>query len=165
MSRDPQFTKGWPYAPMPRGAGRLSSEEQARREEALAQAGLFAGLPRRHLRSLVKSTGVSTYPEGATVVEEGTTGSKFYVILDGRAKVVRKGRTVDRLSPGDFFGEISLLDGGPRAASVVAESPLRVLTLRGQDFVRMLSSQPRLALRVVRELGRRLRESEHPLVG
>ncbi len=151
--------------PVPRGAHRISAEERARREAALAQAPLFANLPKRHLRSIAKLTGVSAYEEGAVVVQEGDQGSSFHVLLDGRAKVVRRGRTVARLLPGDFFGEIGLLDPGPRTATVIAESSLRCLTLAGGDFMEILASQPVLATRVMREIAARLRQREPPLVG
>jgi CRP-like cAMP-binding protein len=159
------FTKGWPYSPVPRGPRQISAEERARRVAALGQAPLFASLPKRHLRSIARLTGVSEYDQGATVVREGDPGSRFHVLLDGRAKVVRRGRTVARLSPGDFFGEIGLLDPGPRTASVIAESPLWCLTLAGKDFMDILASEASLAIRVMRELAGRLRRCEPPLVG
>jgi CRP/FNR family transcriptional regulator, cyclic AMP receptor protein len=151
--------RGWPYTPKPTGS-RIAAEERERRELALKQAPLFANVPRRHLRSIAKVTGVRGYEEGASIIREGDPGSTFYALLDGRAKVVRRGRTVNRLSPGDFFGEISLLDPGPRTASVVAESPLRCLTLGGKDFERVLAGEPVLALRILRELASRLRKNE-----
>lgn len=164
MSGQPRFTQGWPYAPAARGARRISAEERTRREQALAQAPLFAGLPKRYLRSIAKLTSVSAYPEGAAVVREGSLGSRFHVLLEGQAKVVRRGRTIAHLSPGEFFGEISLLDKGPRTASVIAETPLRCLTLAGGDLVDIISDQPRLAVTILREVANRLRQSEHPLV-
>lgn len=164
MSSAGQFTKGWPYAPAPRGR-RISAEERIRREHALARAPLFNDLPKRHLRAIAKVTGVTKYPDGATVIQEGSSGATFYVLLDGRAKVVRGGRTAARLAPGDFFGEISLLDSGPRTASVIAETPVLLLSLGRRDFLRILSSQPQLAVRVLHEVAARLRGSERPLVG
>jgi CRP-like cAMP-binding protein len=143
----------------------MSADERARRESALAQAPLFASLPKRHLRSIAQVTGVSACEEGTAVVREGDRDSTFYVLLDGRAKVVRRGRTMARLSAGDFFGEISLLDPGPRTASVIAESALRYLTLAGKDFMDILAGESILATRVLRELAVRLRRCESPLVG
>jgi CRP-like cAMP-binding protein len=144
---------------MPPGA-RISAEERARRELALTEAPLFANLPKRHLRSIAKVTGVREYEKGASVIREGDPGSAFYVLLDGRARVVRGGRTVTHLTAGDFFGEISLLDAGSRTASVLAESPLQCLTLDKRDFGRILAGEPVLATRVLRELAARLRRSE-----
>jgi CRP-like cAMP-binding protein len=144
---------------MPPGA-RISAKERARRELALTEAPLFANLSKRHLRSIARVTGVREYKKGASVIREGDPGSAFYVLLDGRAKIVRGGRTVTHLSAGDFFGEISLLDAGPRTASVLAESPVRCLTLDRNDFAKILASEPVLATRVMRELAARLRRSE-----
>lgn len=158
------FTRGWPFEPAARGRG-ISEQERIRRQEALARAPLFANLSKRQLRSLAKVTAVTAFKEGAEVVKEGSPGSTFYVLLDGRAKVVRGGRTAARLSGGDFFGEISVLDGGPRTATVVAESDLRCLTLARGDFVDVLEGEPRLAVGVLREVAGRLRSNERPLVG
>jgi CRP-like cAMP-binding protein len=144
---------------MPPGA-RFSAKERTRRELALTEAPLFANLPKRHLRSIAKMTGVREYEEGDWVIREGDPGSAFYVLLDGRARVVRGSRTVTHLSAGDFFGEISLLDAGSRTASVLAESPLRCLTLDQKDFAKILAGEPVLAARLLRELAARLRRSE-----
>ncbi len=144
---------------MPPGA-RVSAKELSRRERALTEAPLFANLPKRHLRSIAKVTGVREYEKGASVIREGDPGSTFYVLLDGGARVVRGGQTVTHLSAGDFFGEISLLDAGSRTASVIAESPLRCLTLDEKDFAKILASEPVLATRILRGLAARLRRSE-----
>ena len=117
-------------------------------------------MPKRHLRSIAKVTGVREYDKGASIIREGDPGSTFYVLLDGRARVVRGGRTVTHLSAGDFFGEISLLDAGTRTANVIAESPLRCLTLGEKDFAKILAGEPVLATRILRELAARLRRSE-----
>lgn len=165
MAEHAYLTSRWPFEPQPAGTRRIAQKEQQMREKALTQAPLFADLPKRHLRSIVRVTGVSAHPEGATIVKEGSPGQTFHVILEGQAKVVRRGRTIARMKAGDFFGEISLLDGGPRSASVIAETPMRSLTLASRDFLDILDTQPVVALRVVRDLAQRLRESERPPVG
>ena len=91
------------------------------REQAMARAPLFASLPPRDLRSLAEVTSVERHQAGSTMVKEGAAGTAFFVILEGRAKVVIGSRGIAGLGPGDFFGEISLLDGDPRTASVVAD--------------------------------------------
>jgi CRP/FNR family transcriptional regulator, cyclic AMP receptor protein len=164
MAGDTRITKDWPYGPRPRG-GRISSAELSRRQAALAKAPLFAGLSKRHLRSLAKATAISTYREGAEIVRQGTSGGGFFVILDGTARVARGNRTLARLSDGDFFGEISLLDGDPRTASVFAESEMACLSLAGRDFLRVLDHEPRLGREMLRELARRIRKLEQPPVG
>lgn len=160
-----EFTKRWPYEPPRRRGGGGSETTLALVEEALSHAPLFAEIPKRHLRSIARVTRVSSHPAGRSIVQEGTEGSALYVLLEGDAKVVRKGRTVARLGPGDFFGEISLIDGGPRTASVVAQTPIRSLKLEGQDFRRVVGTEPQLALRIMQTLAARLRDHERPPVG
>lgn len=161
-----KFTHRWPYAPpRRRGRGAASPASLALVEEALRGAPLFEEVPRRHLRSIARVTRLSSHPAGRTVVHEGADGSAMYVLLEGRARVVRKGRTVARLAAGDFFGEISLIDGGPRTASVVADTPIRALKLEGQDFRRVVAGEPALALRVMRALAGRVRQRERPPAG
>src|SRR5205085_2399196 len=82
---------------------------------------IFTGLSKRHLRGIAGIARERRFQEKETVAEEGKPGNDFYVILGGQAKVVKRGRTIATLFPGDFFGEIALLDGAPRSASVVAE--------------------------------------------
>jgi CRP/FNR family cyclic AMP-dependent transcriptional regulator len=158
------FSGGWPFEPAGSGA-RVSEEEWRLRQAALAVAPLFASLSKRHLRSLTKVTTVGAYDQGDEVVAEGSGGSMFFVILEGRAKAVRGGRTVTHFSPGDFFGEISVLDGGPRSASVVAETPLRCLRLGGKEFTEVMSREPELAVGILREMAGRLRRSDRSVAG
>jgi CRP/FNR family transcriptional regulator, cyclic AMP receptor protein len=155
----------WRFRPTDRGgrrAARIGVEERA---AALSRAPLFAALPKRHLRQLARVSGVTERPEGATVVKEGASGSVFYVILDGRVKVVRKGRAVARLQAGDFFGEMSVLDNQPRTASVVTETPARLLTLSAKEFRAAVDADPALAKRILREMAGRLRQAEKPPAG
>jgi CRP-like cAMP-binding protein len=149
---------GWPYT-APRGRGTAVRERIARRQEALAGVPLFSGLPKRNLKALAGFSHVAEYPKGSAIVTEGEFGSAMYVILEGRAEVVRGNRTVTRLGPGHFFGELSLLDGAPRAASVVTASQVRCLDLAGKDFVDLLGKDPELTLRILKGVARWLRES------
>src|SRR2546429_5044509 len=115
----------------------------ARREpDLLACVPLFGGLSKRHLRDIVSIGEQRRYDEKATITKEGKPGDDFYVIFAGEAKVIRGGRTVNRLMPGDYFGEIALLDGGPRTASVVAETPVEVLAVNRKPFHTMLKRDP-----------------------
>jgi CRP/FNR family transcriptional regulator/CRP/FNR family cyclic AMP-dependent transcriptional regulator len=113
---------------------------------------------------MAKLSGIVRYREGTPVVKEGASGSVFFVILEGKAKVMRKGRTVGRLRRGDFFGEMSLLDGEPRTASVVTEANSTFLTVAAREFHRVLAREPRLALRMLQVMAGRLRATERPLV-
>jgi CRP-like cAMP-binding protein len=128
---------------------------------ALAQVPLFSGLAPRHLRRIGDLTEEQRYMEGARVVREGDVGDTFYVILEGQAKVVSgSGRVVNRLRPGDFFGEISLLDGGPRTASVVAETPLTMLALARKDLLRVVRQDPAVGVKLLAHAATLLRRLE-----
>ena len=164
MARATGFSTGWPFEPLLAGK-KISLTELRLREQAMARAPLFASLPKPDLRSLAEVTSVKRYQAGSTVVKEGAPGSAFFVILEGRAKVVIGSRTIAGLGPGDFFGEISLLDGDPRTASVVSNSPLLCLKLGGTHFLQLLSDQPKLMLKLLREVARRLRTAEAPPAG
>jgi CRP-like cAMP-binding protein len=149
----------WPVgAPLAHRRG-IPKADLSLREEALTMAPMFADVPKRHLRAIARVTSVRTFQAGATLMKEGSTGSSFLVIVAGEAKVLRKSRTIARGRPGDFFGEISLLDPGPRTASVVATTPLTCLDLAGQDFRRILASEPALALHLLKGLAHRFREA------
>jgi CRP/FNR family transcriptional regulator, cyclic AMP receptor protein len=158
------FTRGWPFEPSPKARG-ISSQELRAREAALATAPLFSGLTKRQLRSLARVTGVDRFEAGRTIVKEGSRDRSFFVILEGRVTVTKGSRTVARLEAGQFFGEIALLDGDPRSASVIADSPTVCLDLAGGDFVDLLSGQPTIAITLLREVARRLRSAEAPVAG
>lgn len=155
----------WSHRPSGSSRGRSARRGLAERERALARAELFAGLPKRQLRAIAGASGLTEYREGRTVVEEGDRGAVFFVIVEGRAKVLKGRRTVARLKPGDFFGEMSVLDGAPRAATVVAETDATFLTLSSKGLSEVLSREPTLAMRMLKEMARRLRALEKPLVG
>lgn len=127
------------------------------RETALARAHLFAVLPKRDLRAWAKRTMVESYREGTTIVAEGSSDSDLYVILDGRVKVVTSNRLTEHLVVGEIFGEISLLDPGPRLASVIAAAPTRCLVLPGREFRNAMAQDPKLTARVLEATGARLR--------
>lgn len=131
--------------------------------DVLAQVPLFSGLPRRHLKKLAEHADEVSFREGERIVEDGEPGSSFYAILEGQAKVVRGSRTLARLNPGEFFGEISLLDGGPRTASVVAETPLRAVRMFKRSFEQVVTQEPDVASKILAVVARRLREAERTL--
>jgi CRP/FNR family transcriptional regulator, cyclic AMP receptor protein len=133
--------------------------------EALADVPLFAGLSKRHLRNIAKLGEEQEFETGATLAEEGAPGDTFHVLLEGEAKVTRGGRRLNRLIPWDFFGEIALIDGGPRTASVVAETPVRTLTIDRAKFRKMLEEDTSIGVKMLEELARRLRSNERSLSG
>ncbi len=135
---------------------------RTRREtvEVLARVPLFVGFAKRHLNRLAKDADEIDVNPGENVVEEGLRGEAFFVVLAGHAKVVQGRRKIGDLVPGDFFGELSALDGGARSASVVAETPMRLLRLFRHTLVELLKEEPQLALRILDEMVRRVRMAE-----
>jgi len=131
--------------------------------QALSDVPLFSGLSRRHLKHVASMAREEDHAEGAVLAEEGRPGETFYVLLGGEARVERGGRKVAQLLPGDFFGEIALIDGGPRTASVVAETPLSTLTITRKRFRKVLEEDPSIVVRMLEELARRLRNVNRSL--
>lgn len=137
-----------------------------RAREALARVPLFANLSPRYLRRIAELCEEQRYMEGATIVRAGDIGDTFYTILEGQAKVVSpKGKVLNRVYPGDFFGEISLLDGGPRTASVVAETPMTMLGLSRGNFQSILAAEPAVAVKMLQHSAGMLRRLAHPTTG
>ena len=133
-----------------------------RGRELLARVPLFANLSPRYLRRLADFTEEQRYMEGGKVVREGDIGEAFYVIVEGEAKVVgRSGRAVNHLYPGDFFGEISLLDGGPRTATVVAATPLTMLALPRRALLDVIRQEPAVGAKLLQHVAGLLRRMEH----
>jgi CRP-like cAMP-binding protein len=135
-----------------------------RAREAIARVPLFSNLSPRYRKRLADLTEEQRFMADASVVQEGEIGDTFYLILEGEAKVVdRTGRTVNRLYPGVFFGEISLLDGGARTASVIAETPLTTRTLRRKDFMTLLQLEPHVAVKLLEHVAKLLRRLERSI--
>jgi CRP/FNR family transcriptional regulator, cyclic AMP receptor protein len=125
---------------------------------ALRAVPLFDGCSKRQVRRLAREADVVGFEPGRRIVEEGQTGEALFVVLEGSARVVRDGREVGALIPGDFFGELSALDGGPRTASVVAETPMETLRLFRHTLRKIVEDEPGLALGLLEGLARRLRQ-------
>jgi len=137
-----------------------------RARDALAQVPLFAGMPPRFLKRLADKMDEQRFMEGATIVRQGEPGDTFYVLIEGEAKVKdANGRVLSRLIPGDFFGEISLMDGGPRTATVVAETNLTALALSRKDFSALLQSEPKVTVGLLKHASALLRRLERPASG
>jgi CRP/FNR family cyclic AMP-dependent transcriptional regulator len=144
------------------GGGRRPEQRlrRTRRETALALSvvPLFAGFSKRDLNRLAEETDVVAFTPGSTIVEEGLLGETMFVVLSGEAKVVQGKRRLGTVRPGDFFGEVALLDGAPRSASVVAETPLEAIRLYRRTLFKMLEAEPQLALKILDSLVRRVRD-------
>jgi len=122
---------------------------------ALMRVPLFAGCSDEEVRDIAELAHLLRFEDGAVIVPEGEEGLGFYLVMSGEAVVVRGGEEVNRLGAGDFFGEIALLEGTPRTASVVAEGTAVCIGILRGDFKPLLMRQPRIALRIIEEEGRR----------
>jgi len=130
---------------------------------ALAGVGLFSDFSKRHLGRLAKEADELAFGPGEAIVEEGAPGETLFIVLSGSGKVVRKGRRVGGVVPGDFFGELSALDGGPRTASILAETPVRVLRLFRHTLLALLRDEPHLTLKILEGIVRRIRDVDRRL--
>jgi CRP/FNR family cyclic AMP-dependent transcriptional regulator len=126
--------------------------------ELIAGVPLFAQCSKRELAEIASLADELGLPAGRKLTAEGGTGHEFVVIAEGAADVKRGGRVVNRLGAGDFLGEISLVTGRPRTATVTTTAPSRVLVLGARDFRRLLRDLPSLQLKVLDALGDRLPE-------
>jgi CRP-like cAMP-binding protein len=121
---------------------------------------LFRGLSKRELGKILKSGKEVEFAEESTIVQEGLQAIDFYLILSGEARVMVRGRRRRMLGPGDYFGEITVLDGGPRSASVIAETRVWTLRLDRAAFVRILDRNGTIGRKLLVQMGSRLREAE-----
>ncbi len=126
---------------------------------------LFEDLSKKQLKKVADLAEVARFMAGATLVKQGEIGDSFYVVLTGQAKVVANGRTVNRLLPGDHFGEISLLDGGPRSASVVAETEMTLVIIAQKAFLAMLAKDPEITMCLLEGMARTVRRLDRSLAG
>ena len=123
----------------------------------LSQIPLFSTLSERRLRKLAGQASEDAYEAGDVIVREDGRTQTMFVILEGSAKVVRKGRTIAHRREGEYFGEISMIDGR-RVASVVAETPMRCLVLYHDDLRRLLLDDPSMAWELLKTLASRVRD-------
>ncbi len=133
------------------------------RTRLLGGVALFDGIDPEGLAMIAARAVEVDFAAGRSIVRQGEDGTGFFLIVDGRARVVQDGAAIAELGPGDFFGELSLLDGEPRMAAVIADAPTRCLALARWEFEALLESQPRLAIAILRGVARRLRavSTEH----
>ena len=144
----------------------LSPEYRIKRDEKirrLEEVPIFEDCTRRQLREVAAISKVVELPAGAIVTRTGDPGEEFFVLVDGSVTVEISPRKRGRLRPGDFFGEMSLLDGEPRSATVRAETDVRLLVIQRRNFQSLLREVPELSHRVLETLSRRIRLLEKSL--
>ena len=126
---------------------------------------LFAGLSESQYDVLATGSTRRSFPRNRTIVSEGEPSQSLYILLSGRAKVQRsdaEGKEVilAMIGPGEFFGEMSLIDDAPRSASVITVEPCDFISIQKDSFKSMLAQSPDLAMQIMRGLVRRLREAD-----
>jgi CRP-like cAMP-binding protein len=125
----------------------------------LAGVPIFEGLSKKDLSQIAGAAKQVTHRQGSILAREGQTGMGFFMILEGTAGVKVGDRQRRKLGTGDFFGEISLLDGGPRTATVSADTEVTTLGLTPWDFKRLVETNPSIAAKMLKVMAQRLRSS------
>jgi CRP/FNR family cyclic AMP-dependent transcriptional regulator len=125
----------------------------------LGNVPIFSGLSKKELEAIARAAKEVSHREGSTLAKEGESGMGFFLITDGTASVSVGGRARTKLKSGDFFGEISLIDSGPRTATVTAETPVKLLGLTQWSFKRLIEQNPAIAAKMLKVMAQRLRSS------
>lgn len=126
--------------------------------ERLSAIPLFADAGRKQLGTIAELCTEVDVQVGDVLCREGGPGHEFFVLEEGSAAATVRGEQVAVFGPGEFFGELALLDGsGPRTATVTVQTPAKVLVLTAAEFHRLLESEPMVAVRLLPAIGRRLR--------
>jgi len=126
----------------------------------LAGVPLFASMSERQLKVLNQAMKVVKFGPGQTLISEGEDDARFYLIVEGTAKVTVNGRKKRQIGPGDYIGELAVVDGGVRSATVTAETDVVTLSAARWNFEAVLKNNPTVALAILREMVRRVRELE-----
>lgn len=125
--------------------------------EQLQRVPLFRGLNRKDLQSLASSFKERSFQAGETIASEGAGGIGFFIIDEGEAKVTLKGEERARLGPGDYFGELALIDEGTRTASLTAETNMRCYGLTSWEFRPLVEGNSQIAWELLQALAKQLR--------
>jgi CRP-like cAMP-binding protein len=125
--------------------------------DRLSRVPLFAGVPKRDLEFVASRVDEVSLKPGQTLITEGQPTEAFFIVESGHVNVTRGGKPVNRLGPGDFFGEIGMLDRGPATATVVTDGPVEAMVLSHTQFRDAIKSNDNLALQVIAAMAKRLR--------
>ena len=127
----------------------------------LADIPLFSACTKTDLNRIAALVDELEAPKGKVLTKQGNPGRECFIIADGRAKASIRGRRSIGLGPGSFFGEMALLDQGPRTATVTAETDMHLLVLDSRSFSSLIEDIPGVGRKVLRALAERLRDAEH----
>ena len=126
----------------------------------LSKIWLFSTSSTKELRTIRRALEEVTVPAGRMLCEQGTIGREFFLIVTGQASVRRNNRKVATLGPGQYFGELALLDRRPRSASVISDTEMTLLVLGQREFNAVLDTVPALSRKLLAAMATRLRESD-----
>ena len=138
----------------------MSLIRSSQKEDLLKKVPLFSSLSKRHLREIGEHADQVQVETGKVLAEQGQKGWEFIFIVEGQARVRKDGKVIRQLSGGDFFGEISLIDGKPRTASVTAETDMTALIVHKPSFDHLLNTTPGLQKKILISLCDYIREPE-----
>ena len=124
--------------------------------ELIKKVPLFAGGSKSELEQIAQIADEIDLREGKEMTQQGSRGREFFVLLEGEADVTKDGRSINKLGPGDFFGEIALVSDTPRTATVTATSPVRALVITDRAFKQLLDHSPEIAVGVLTALAERV---------
>ena len=136
---------------------RFRKEDQATQ---LRGIGLFSGCTKSELRQITSLQSDHAAKESDVLTEQGGQGDDFFIIVNGTATVSRNGFRVTQLGPGQFFGEMAPLDGGPRTATVVADTEMQLSVFSGRKFTQLLASHPTVSRKILTEMSTRIRKAD-----
>jgi len=138
----------------------VNRTSKAKQIELLGNVSLFSECSKKELGEVASMMEERRVESGTELTREGEDGDEFYVVAEGLADALIGGKKVGSIKPGSFFGEMALLDQGPRVATVTAKLPTRVLVLDAKGFARVVRDSPSVALKVMKTLAERLRALE-----
>ena len=138
---------------------KLHGEESEALIAMLEKDPLWAGLDMKDLKAIVKVSEERQFQTGDIILGKGEGGVGFYLIMDGSVDIKSDSKTLAKLGPGQFFGEMAVLDNQPRSADVIAAEPSRCFVISEWSFKALISQNPRIALKMLQELVRRLRDA------
>ena len=130
------------------------------REALLEKVSMFSALNKKELGKLASVAQERRVDSGTVLTEEGAPGDEFFVVAEGLARASIGGREVGSIPAGSFFGEMSLLDAGPRTATVTAELPTRLVVINARDFGRVIDEVPAISLKIMKGLATRIRSAD-----
>ncbi len=128
--------------------------------DVLQNVWLFSACTSKELGRIASLVDEAEVPKGATLTKEGAIGKEFFAVSEGKATAKLRGKKLASYGPGDFFGEMALIDQGPRSATITADTPMMLYVLDSRSFSTLIDRHPAVARKILRGLAGRLRKAE-----